>query len=87
MNVVDEVKLSCIMAHTSSLTKVLGTFGLPQYTLCAKKEWHLGFARLNGTPKGEQRPIVDWRRLFPGVPSSVRVFHVVMSVGINHCLV
>ena len=47
MNVYDEVELSRILARIvpDSSTKVLGAFGLPQYTLYAKKEWHLGLIR------------------------------------------
>ena len=77
MIVDDEVKLSRILACA---TKILGAFELPQYTLYmyVKKEWHLGFARLNGTPKGEQWLSADWRRPFQGV-------HVVM--GVTRCLV
>ena len=47
MNVDDEVELSRILARIvpDALTKVLGTFGLPQYTLYAKKEWHPGLIR------------------------------------------
>ena len=33
---------------------------LTRIPLYAMKEWHLGFVRLNGIPKGEQRPSVDW---------------------------
>ena len=86
MNVDDEVELNRILMRIvpDSLTKVLGAFRLPQYTLYAKKEWHLGFVRLNFTPKGEQRPSANWRRR-----SHLRYFHVVMGVGVGveRCLI
>ena len=80
MNVDDEVELSRILARivTDSITKVLGAFGLPQYTLNAEKEWHLGFVRLNFTPKREQWPNADWRRR-----SHLRDFHVDMCVSVE----
>ena len=79
MNVDNEDKGGCILLQTDilvpdSLTEVLGTVGLLQYMLFAKRGWHL--------KRGTVAECGSEETLYRG---PLRVFHVAMGVDVKRC--